>query len=426
MAVTQTGSTQFFGLSGANPAAQSISVPSDAQLAVFWWSGWDPTNVARSGNITLGGVNLTIQFELAGNGTVNMIGVATLVNPPTGTQNLDWAFTADCDEGPIVAIEFYKGVDTATPVRDADGTAETAATATNTLTTQATDYVRLFTDSFGTGVANAAPGGSGQTQLATTDFNSESAAVGVEDTTGASSTTVTASGDFVSLASIAIIAGTATAVNPGATRFSPGRWTRPPHASKLQPPFFPPSGYRLSTQAVSTNVTGTLAALWADWAFSGAGVETFAGALSATFPDWVMSAAGAVTNPVTSTLAATWPDWIAAFVGTEAFSGVLAATIPDWTLAASGLETFAATMAASWPGWTFAGSGVETIPSTGAFVFPDWTMAASGNVGNIITGTLAAVWPDWTMYAVESVQSGKGARKRERIQHRLRILDGSG
>lgn len=218
---TKTGSSVTFDLSTQNPAAQSITVPADAQLLLFEWCGFaDGLNL--SGAPTLNGVALTLGVSVAGSSSSGASGTgsAWLVNPATGSQSLDWAWAAAPVEGPHVVVSFWKDVDTANPVRDSDVVAWLGtATQSVTLTTNTGDTVVGLVQSYNT-APNAAPASSGQTVLDVVNhiFNSEHVTLAQEDTAGAATTVFSGTGDYGTICAVAIrtaAAAPASSLPPG-------------------------------------------------------------------------------------------------------------------------------------------------------------------------------------------------------------------
>lgn len=156
---------------GADPAAQNVTVPADATLALFAFA-LDGLDADGEGllDVTLGGVAPTGAFLLGTlAGYFPATGLCWWVSPPTGTQALNPAWTAAPVEGPTSAFWCMK--DAGAP-RDVDGARAIGATAVSvTLTTVAgaePDSVWKFDQRFDTaenppflsaGWTNAATGG---------------------------------------------------------------------------------------------------------------------------------------------------------------------------------------------------------------------------------------------------------------------------
>src|SRR5712671_749801 len=127
MAIVQTGSVlQFAGLGSGNTGTVSttITVPSDAELVVVGWSGFSATTNFFSGGsmtFTKGGVD-TAMTNVPGGSTADWSGgMWYLVLPDTGsnkTLKWDWIGTgAAGDTASLCSVTFWKGEDTASPVR---------------------------------------------------------------------------------------------------------------------------------------------------------------------------------------------------------------------------------------------------------------------------------------------------------------------
>lgn len=146
MAATLTGTpVAITWAAGANPAGQSVTIPSDANLVAMGWAFYDgnagsgllsatlngaaPDQVSEAVTINTGGLE-----EVAG-------GVAVWFNPATGSQTLDPAWDGNPTEGPTTIVAFVKGADTSA-LRDIDSANTTAGTANSvTLTTVSGDLV---------------------------------------------------------------------------------------------------------------------------------------------------------------------------------------------------------------------------------------------------------------------------------------------
>jgi hypothetical protein len=133
MAIVQTGSVlQFTGLGGGNTGTVSttITVPADAELVVATWSGFGSANFFSTGSMTFtkGGADTAMTNIPGGDANVSfwMGAMFYLVLPDTGsnkTLKWDWAGAgAAGDASSICSVTFWKGIDTASPVRDSKGT----------------------------------------------------------------------------------------------------------------------------------------------------------------------------------------------------------------------------------------------------------------------------------------------------------------
>lgn len=163
-AITQTGSCTTVGSTSIYAAGSgtisSITVPGDATLMTIGVSAYHGTNGVTSANGS---------FDIGGNASVGVGGAAStnwhgvqhyILNPATGTQNLDWqwgggAGTALDDGTVIISYCFWLGVDTGSPVRDSDGAQSSGATTTTpTLTAQSGDLIIAWGTSFDGASAN--------------------------------------------------------------------------------------------------------------------------------------------------------------------------------------------------------------------------------------------------------------------------------
>lgn len=166
MAIVQAGSTLKFDLSGygnTGTVSTTITVPADAELVIAAWSGFGSANYFSTGSMTFtkGGVDTAMTAATGGDASTSFWQAAAfyLALPDTGsnkTLKWDWAGAAAPSDGTgLCSVTFWKGVDTASPVRDTDGTqAGTTPYTTPTLTAQSGDlivaWVGAFTASEGT------------------------------------------------------------------------------------------------------------------------------------------------------------------------------------------------------------------------------------------------------------------------------------
>lgn len=153
MSVSRIGSFTEYDDSTNNASSTSISVPSNATLAVVGVTGYENTpNFFSGGTLTLGGVPMTAVPADADNSN-QMAALFYLFAPPTGTQPLayDWNGAAAPLQGVIFAYGFYQGTD-AGPVRDSDGgQSGTGPYLTKSLTALPGDLIIAFSGCFASG-----------------------------------------------------------------------------------------------------------------------------------------------------------------------------------------------------------------------------------------------------------------------------------
>lgn len=213
MAATLTGTpTAVAWAAGADPAGQSITIPSDATAVYMFWSFWNVGNGHGLLSATLAGNSPaqtheypTELSEQAGTG------VAAWYNPATGSQTLDVAWDASPTEGSTCIVAFVKDGDTAA-WRDADAQ-NTASTSANsvTLTTAAGDLVIKHDQKFDA----TAPGTSaGWTSAQTQTNNQESARLSHISATGATQVCDSEDESFSSIVAIAIPAAAGNIPKP--------------------------------------------------------------------------------------------------------------------------------------------------------------------------------------------------------------------
>jgi hypothetical protein len=151
MAITQTGATQQFSISSSaqtGTVSTAITVPADAELvhvAVTHYNG--AAGGLASLTFTKGGVDTIMVKATGGDASTSFMQVAvfTLVSPDTGTnKTLKWSWSgASSSSSQKWAVSFWKGIDTASPVRDSDGAQAGGVPFTTPMITAQTDDLAL-------------------------------------------------------------------------------------------------------------------------------------------------------------------------------------------------------------------------------------------------------------------------------------------
>ena len=119
MAVERTGTAVTIN-TASDSSSQSITVPSDATLAVVFFGGYISagTHVAGDVTLTLGGTTMTNVAHNPGTASgVNGIWIRQLLYPSTGSQTFAWSTGRTFNYGILITIVFYKGVDTVNPIK---------------------------------------------------------------------------------------------------------------------------------------------------------------------------------------------------------------------------------------------------------------------------------------------------------------------
>ena len=163
MAITQAGST-LSGLMAAGggytantgTVSTTITVPADAEIVIVGVSGYQGSVGGFAGaTFTKGGVDTAMTKATGGDSSAaTWQGAAFyLVSPDTGankTLKWDWIGTGTSGDGTLnFSVTFWKGIDTASPVRDTDGAqASTFPVTTPTLTAQSGDLIVAFCSHF--------------------------------------------------------------------------------------------------------------------------------------------------------------------------------------------------------------------------------------------------------------------------------------
>jgi hypothetical protein len=216
----------------ATPGAQSITVPSDAQLCVVAWCMWEG---GSSGTLTslastaVGGGFTRVQTPTTANNA--NVGVAYGLVTATGSQTVTPTWNAAIQQGPEFCVVFVKGVDTAAAVLDAQSGASVTLSGSVSLSlTSATDALVLQFDTKDdqTGGATSPGTPSGWTSLSAFGGNQLYSRLSSADTPGASTTTATtqATLSYSTLSAISIKAAPPPA--PSGPLFDPAIFSAPP------------------------------------------------------------------------------------------------------------------------------------------------------------------------------------------------------
>ena len=130
MAIEQTGSVQRFAFSGSGQTGNvstTITVPADAEIVVASVSKFIGFVVGglQSMTFTKGGSQVAMTKVTGGdtNGSTWNAALFYLVAPDTGAnKTLAWSWSQVADDASnLFTVTFWKGIDTAAPVRDSDG-----------------------------------------------------------------------------------------------------------------------------------------------------------------------------------------------------------------------------------------------------------------------------------------------------------------
>jgi hypothetical protein len=184
----------------AASGSQSVTVPSDATLCVAFM-GFYPTRTFTSA--TLGGSSMTFEVQGADGGQV--ASAFWIANPSTGSQTFAWTYSSSFDEGAIITLVFFKGVDTSgSVIRDsAEGGTTTASFDTST------DDLCVCAVSVYAETGDASTGGQTEIYDAGT-YNSQGLAIGTKDGTSGTTTMQGSGGTSESTIALSIIGITAT------------------------------------------------------------------------------------------------------------------------------------------------------------------------------------------------------------------------
>jgi len=150
--------------SGADPAGQSITIPSDATAVYMFWAYYVNPDGHGLLSATLNSASPDELFEVpTGAADAPAVGVTAWYNPSTGSQTLDVAWDTAPVEGSTCIVAYVKGGST-TAWRDADGqVGDGTAALSVTLTTATDDLVLKMDMRFGTPPSTSAGWTSSQT-----------------------------------------------------------------------------------------------------------------------------------------------------------------------------------------------------------------------------------------------------------------------
>lgn len=207
----------------ATPAAQNVTVPADAQYAVFMFNAWRnaAANYLSSLSSTFGGSWTTDQKPSATDGSAS-VSVSWAPVTSTGAKTFTPVFSGVAGEGGVGFLFFVKGAHASTPVREMrtkrainnDALSDTIASTTS-------DLVVVMDQRYDSNILPLTE--SGYTSVQTCQNNAESAVLRTANSPGASTTTANAQGitgaptqpHYSSLAMIAF--EVAAAGSPGPT-----------------------------------------------------------------------------------------------------------------------------------------------------------------------------------------------------------------
>lgn len=206
MAAVLTGTpTAIVWAAGANPAGQSITIPTDCTAVYFFWTFYNSAAGNGLTSVTLNGASPNQSYEIpTATGDQVATGVSVWYNPPTGSQTLDPAWDAAPAEGPTTIVAYVKDGNTTswTAAIAANETGTTAVSAS--LTTVSGDLVLVYDQKY-----NATPSAQGgsYTSQQTTLNASEGARLSSISASGSSLTINSVGPDYSSILGVSIPAG---------------------------------------------------------------------------------------------------------------------------------------------------------------------------------------------------------------------------
>jgi hypothetical protein len=154
VAITQTGSTLTFtgsyGSASTGTVSSTITVPSDAEIVIVGLSGYHGASGGFSSMFFTKGGSQTAMTKVATGMDAGVTWQGALfyqVSPDTGSnKSLTWSYTGGpTDPLRVHSVQFWKGIDTATPVRSHAGTMRTSLPIeTGSMTAQSGDKALAF------------------------------------------------------------------------------------------------------------------------------------------------------------------------------------------------------------------------------------------------------------------------------------------
>jgi hypothetical protein len=203
-------------------SSTSVTVPTGTDCVILFASYWDNSADQGFTSITLGGDSFTLvrlvdSYETTGNH--GWSGVWRLNEPSTGTQTFAWDYVdTDVTEGFNFYLVYLKDVDTSSdPIRGFGAAMATSAGGNQTLTTDSfststADLCLVGGYSYTTTDGNAAPDGSGQTEILDSGvYNSCELVIGTKDGTSGT-TTMQFYGSYPSCVAVSVKGGTPEAI----------------------------------------------------------------------------------------------------------------------------------------------------------------------------------------------------------------------
>jgi hypothetical protein len=197
---SRTGTASQVDASGGN-GSTSVTVPADATAVVAFWAHWDNDGGSTLSALTLGGAGFSIRAQVSEDGGIVGTGVATLESPSTGSQTCAWTWSAGGAraEGGWIVLVYVKDANIGDVYRAADVDQQAATNNVEvTIASALTDLVLAAAQSFNADT----PAISGTVFINNAALNSELYDLS-EVTAGASTTTVTMTGENYS--SMAVI-----------------------------------------------------------------------------------------------------------------------------------------------------------------------------------------------------------------------------
>jgi hypothetical protein len=215
--------------SAASGAVQ-VTVPAGTTLVVAFWSHWHETTASTMSVLALGGEDLDVIIESSARiptGDHSGVGIAALENPPSGSQQLEWAWSgggARTEGGEIVLI-YFSGTHPETPVRA--GAAIMTGTFANDVSvdipSEQGDTILAFGQRFSTGLLSVQVAGVTVTPFLEDVVNSHSFQLVEAPASSGSTTTVSLTDEwFSSVAALALPAAPATGATASGSPALPG------------------------------------------------------------------------------------------------------------------------------------------------------------------------------------------------------------
>lgn len=211
--VTRTGTPTLLQ-SSTDPDSGACTVPADCTLVVAYFGYYGTVNRVISA-CDINSVAFTHVITQSDNTGYGYTSIWYLINPATGAQTFSWDWDGAVTTGANIYLVYYKGVNTASPIRGSGFAANAAnPSESSSFNTAVGDLIQLVVYSGDGADAQADPADKGQTEILDSGvYNASEIAIG--EKAGTSGTTTTwSSGEYDSHCAISITVAAASSYIP--------------------------------------------------------------------------------------------------------------------------------------------------------------------------------------------------------------------